>query len=318
MYIPQQQYGPDYFYRDQTDNRYFTKQNLQYYFFNYRGRISRSEYWFAVIILWFATLLVSFLTVLLALVIIGSFNNTHTESDMLSLFGQLGAGLVFLFAYCLVSTIASYMLAIKRAHDRNRPGWFILLSFVPIANIWVCIEVAFLRGTDGDNPYGNDPRLRFGVQPPRGYQAHFAPPFQDGANPGSPSGRGFAQSPPTTAITSQRTTPLRATPQPEAASPIIVAMSGEYAGSKIPIDSQGIVIGRDPERCNLVMASKDISRVHAKITCRASEKQFLVEDLQSKNGIYIGRERINGRAVLSCGESFTLSEDAATFMVNFE
>ncbi|GHU87403.1 hypothetical protein AGMMS49941_10860 [Deferribacterales bacterium] len=46
---------------------------------------------------------------------------------------------------------------IKRCHDRNRSGWFILLFLVPIVNLWAIIELGFLRGTVGDNKYGCDP-----------------------------------------------------------------------------------------------------------------------------------------------------------------
>jgi len=50
---------------------------------------------------------------------------------------------------------------IKRAHDRNRSGWFILLSIIPFVNIWVTIELNFLKGTSGDNDYGVDPLSNF-------------------------------------------------------------------------------------------------------------------------------------------------------------
>jgi uncharacterized membrane protein YhaH (DUF805 family) len=52
---------------------------------------------------------------------------------------------------------ASLMLGVKRAHDRNRSGWFLLLSFVPVLNLWPLIELGFLRGTVGTNDYGPDP-----------------------------------------------------------------------------------------------------------------------------------------------------------------
>jgi uncharacterized membrane protein YhaH (DUF805 family) len=48
--------------------------------------------------------------------------------------------------------------AVKRYHDRNKSGWWILIIFVPlIGSIWYLIECGFLRGTRGPNAYGPDP-----------------------------------------------------------------------------------------------------------------------------------------------------------------
>jgi len=57
----------------------------------------------------------------------------------------------------LVALWPSIAAAVKRLHDRNRSGWFLLFALVPIANIWIMIEIYFLKGTDGPNTYGPDP-----------------------------------------------------------------------------------------------------------------------------------------------------------------
>ena len=46
---------------------------------------------------------------------------------------------------------------VKRCHDRNRTGWFILISLIPLLNIWFLVEAYFLKGTTGSNKYGEDP-----------------------------------------------------------------------------------------------------------------------------------------------------------------
>jgi uncharacterized membrane protein YhaH (DUF805 family) len=48
-------------------------------------------------------------------------------------------------------------ILIKRSHDRDRSGWFILLFLVPLLNLWPLIELLFLRGTIGSNRFGPDP-----------------------------------------------------------------------------------------------------------------------------------------------------------------
>jgi len=97
--------------------------------------------------------------------------------------------------------------------------------------------------------------------------------------------------------------------------PVLLGITGQYANARIPIGQDGIVMGRDQTQCNLVMSSSDISRVHARVSFNATTGKFVIEDLNSTNGVYVGRERVSAKAFLEVGESFTLSEDAATFMV---
>jgi uncharacterized membrane protein YhaH (DUF805 family) len=46
----------------------------------------------------------------------------------------------------------------KRCHDRNRSGWFQLISLVPIVGaLWLLFDLGILRGTDGPNRFGPAP-----------------------------------------------------------------------------------------------------------------------------------------------------------------
>ncbi len=60
---------------------------------------------------------------------------------------------------------AQAALGVKRAHDRGRSGWFVLVLFIPVVQIWPFIELWFLRGTTGDNQYGSDPLLESAAKP---------------------------------------------------------------------------------------------------------------------------------------------------------
>jgi uncharacterized membrane protein YhaH (DUF805 family) len=57
----------------------------------------------------------------------------------------------------LLSLVSFMALGARRLHDRDYPGWLILLSFVPIANLWIILQTWFLAGTDGSNSYGPAP-----------------------------------------------------------------------------------------------------------------------------------------------------------------
>jgi len=50
------------------------------------------------------------------------------------------------------------MFGVKRCHDRDKSGWWILLSVVPVIGwIWAIIELGCLKGADGPDRYGPDP-----------------------------------------------------------------------------------------------------------------------------------------------------------------
>ena len=49
-------------------------------------------------------------------------------------------------------------VSVKRWHDRDKSGWWVLLNLVPVIGwLWALIDNGFLRGTDGPNRFGEDP-----------------------------------------------------------------------------------------------------------------------------------------------------------------
>jgi uncharacterized membrane protein YhaH (DUF805 family) len=104
--------------------------------FAFDGRINRAKFWVAVAVTWVA-----------AFVVIG------IVAAMNSSFGYLIGG-VFYIGLIWVGLAIS----IKRWHDRDKSGWWILISFIPlIGPIWALVETGFLPGTEGPNQYGPDP-----------------------------------------------------------------------------------------------------------------------------------------------------------------
>ncbi len=57
----------------------------------------------------------------------------------------------------LVAGIGGIMLSIRRLHDLNKSGWFLLLSLVPLVNIIFAFYMWLAPGTNGWNDYGEDP-----------------------------------------------------------------------------------------------------------------------------------------------------------------
>jgi uncharacterized membrane protein YhaH (DUF805 family) len=49
-------------------------------------------------------------------------------------------------------------VSVKRWHDRDKSGWWVLLNLLPVIGwIWALIDNGFLRGTSGPNRFGDDP-----------------------------------------------------------------------------------------------------------------------------------------------------------------
>ena len=72
------------------------------------------------------------------------FNSTAFRTYLL---GAIPAGWIYLAG------------SIKRAHDRGKSGWWILITLIPIAGfIWWLIDLGIFEGQKGPNKYGPDPR----------------------------------------------------------------------------------------------------------------------------------------------------------------
>ena len=67
-----------------------------------------------------------------------------------------------ILALGVLVTWISLAVAVKRFHDRDKSGWWVLIIFLPVIGaLWYLIQCGFLRGTDGDNRYGPDPLARY-------------------------------------------------------------------------------------------------------------------------------------------------------------
>ena len=111
--------------------------NMNYYFEVFKkyavfnGRARRKEYWMFFLF----NLIVSF--------IIGILDGMSGNSGA----GQMSAGMV----YSLATIVPSIAVGVRRMHDVNKSGWFLIVPFYNII-------LAFTPGTKGDNQYGSDPK----------------------------------------------------------------------------------------------------------------------------------------------------------------
>ena len=116
-----------------SEDAFQTPKTIGHFLFLFKGRITRRSFWvylFARILLIVLTWVVPFASRL----------STPVDVTLL------------LLCYCDIC------VAVKRFHDRNKPGiWCIIILFPTIGFFWFFIELGFLKGTDGPNAYGADP-----------------------------------------------------------------------------------------------------------------------------------------------------------------
>ncbi|MYE90359.1 DUF805 domain-containing protein [Candidatus Poribacteria bacterium] len=118
--------------------------NVWKIFFSFQGRISRSVYWCATTV----CILVSCMCVLVFVATI----------ELTSLFAFLTSSLALMLF--VLTFYCHFPIAIKRWHDRNKSGWWVLIDWIPIiGSFWAIIECGFLKGTDGPNRFGLSPLM---------------------------------------------------------------------------------------------------------------------------------------------------------------
>lgn len=102
------------------------------------------------------------------------------------------------------------------------------------------------------------------------------------------------------------------------ADPILLGITGDYAGQSIPLDEKGLTIGRDPVSCNIIISSDSISRMHCIIKFDGIQNSFTLTDTFSSNGTFLesGDPLGKGQAVmLKNGERFFLAGKENMFEV---
>ena len=57
----------------------------------------------------------------------------------------------------LALLIPGIAVAVRRLHDTNKSGWFLLLALIPFVNLYL-IYLLIIEGDKGPNQYGPDPK----------------------------------------------------------------------------------------------------------------------------------------------------------------
>jgi uncharacterized membrane protein YhaH (DUF805 family) len=107
----------------------------------FSGRAIRSEYWYWVL---FSIL-----------------GGIATEILDTAMFPQVSGASPLNAVFNLITFLPSLAIAVRRLHDINRTGWWVLIALTVIG-IFVLIYWACKKGTPGPNRFGPDPFVAVG------------------------------------------------------------------------------------------------------------------------------------------------------------
>ena len=104
----------------------------------FSGRSSRAEYWYFILFNLCISLIITYIDKKIG---------TVQPSGFGSLFEL----------YFLAVLIPSIAVCIRRLHDVGKSGWWLLISFIPLIDIWYII-LTIKDSYPGENKYGPNPK----------------------------------------------------------------------------------------------------------------------------------------------------------------
>jgi len=108
---------------------------------DFRDRARRAEYW------WF------YLFVIIA------FTVASIIDSLLGFGGSVGPYGILSALLGLAMLIPSLAAGVRRLHDTDRSGWWLLMALIPLIGLLVLLVFYVSEGTRGDNRFGPDPKF---------------------------------------------------------------------------------------------------------------------------------------------------------------
>jgi uncharacterized membrane protein YhaH (DUF805 family) len=102
----------------------------------FTGRARRSEYWYWTLFVVLASLCMSILD--------------------LAIFGTPDGGPLYA-VFTLATLLPAIAVGVRRLHDVDRSGWWLLIVLVPLIGWLVLLFWFVTKGTTGSNRFGEDP-----------------------------------------------------------------------------------------------------------------------------------------------------------------
>lgn len=123
---------------------------------DFGGRSRPKEYWMFVLFLMILSVLLTMIDFMLGY----GATTSYSASGPAGFWGgwaYVGGGGPLTLLFTLAVLIPSIAVAVRRLHDSDRSGWWILLVFVPVLGMLILLVFMIIGGTRGPNRFGPDP-----------------------------------------------------------------------------------------------------------------------------------------------------------------
>ena len=90
---------------------------------------------------------------------------------------------------------------------------------------------------------------------------------------------------------------------------VLIGLDRDVVGRTYPIPEEGLVLGRDPQKSQVLSANTAVSHVHAHVL--PFEEDIMVFDAHSKNGTYVNGRRVVD-AILNDGDKVSMGKRQPT------
>ena len=118
---------------------------------DFSGRARRREYWMFFLVNLVIVIVLSLVDTMLGT---GGFRATSGGG---SFYAANSLGLLS-GLYSLAVLLPAIAVAVRRLHDTDRSGWWILIGLIPIIGGIILLVFYVLEGTRGPNRFGPDPK----------------------------------------------------------------------------------------------------------------------------------------------------------------
>lgn len=125
----------------------------------FHGRARRREYWLFVLFVFVAVGVAASVDFTLGLASYWSYWDRPWSFGQVFPVHVMWAG-PFTTVLTLLLIIPSLAVTVRRLHDTDRSGAWVLINFLPIIGGLIVLILTLIDGTEGPNDYGRDPKQR--------------------------------------------------------------------------------------------------------------------------------------------------------------
>ena len=152
-----------FFKKKKREKLIFKNELKKFLWVNYslEGRVKREDYWYYGWGLFWTMYAIIFLFAgIFAAIFYYTIGKYYASNTIVQIIGGIytALGLTLIYVSYGMKFLSN---KIKRLHDNNKSGWFLLWTLVPILGqlfgLYIFITNWFLRGTIGSNDFGDDP-----------------------------------------------------------------------------------------------------------------------------------------------------------------